>query len=414
MWSSTLTTSSTISLPLRLRSTFQQLLNMVARATWHLKDAIFRRFSGAVKVPFSSASAVLLRLHFQAHQSVIPKAPFLRTLEAPFEASFRRHTSAISGVIPAPFQAPYKRHFKLHTSTISGTKPHPSGAIEGALGSAVSGVFSRLWRRHLQCRSGTIGSAIFWGYKSLFARRVEALQAASWLGLHQARVQSTWVAARTSLSVLKQSTGWQKNRILVLPSISDIRCEVPELRRDNFKIWNERILLQLGCMDIDYAIRKDEPHKITDTSTPDEILLYERWEKSNRLSLMYIKTKISTGICGSIEQHENVCKLLKAIDEQFVTSDKALASTLIMKFTSLKLTGIRVVREHIMEMRDIVAQLKKLEVEMSESFLVHFILNTLLPQYGPFKISYNTHKDKRSINELMTMCVQEEGRLLME
>ncbi|RVX10206.1 Retrovirus-related Pol polyprotein from transposon TNT 1-94 [Vitis vinifera] len=172
----------------------------------------------------------------------------------------------------------------------------------------------------------------------------------------------------------------------VLPSISDICCEVPELRGDNFKIWKERILLRLGCMDINYAIRKDEPHKITDTSTPNEILF--------------------AGIRDSIEQHENVRELLKAIDEQFVTSDKALASTLIMKFTSLKLTGIRGVHEHIMEMRDIVAQLKKLEVEMSESFLVHFILNTLPPQYGPFKISYNTHKDKWSINELMIMCVQ--------
>ncbi|KAL6315675.1 hypothetical protein AAG906_005765 [Vitis piasezkii] len=114
-------------------------------------------------------------------------------------------------------------------------------------------------------------------------------------------------------------------------------------------------------MDIDYAIRKDEPHKITDTSTPNEILLYESWEKSNRLSVMYIKTKISAGIRGSIEQHENVRELLKAIDEQFVTSDKALASTLIMKFTFLKLIGIRGVDEHIMEMRDIVAQLKKLK-----------------------------------------------------
>ncbi|RVW26316.1 hypothetical protein CK203_107183 [Vitis vinifera] len=94
---------------------------------------------------------------------------------------------------------------------------------------------------------------------------------------------------------------------------------------------------------------------------------------------MYIKTKISVGIHGSIKQHENVCELLKAIDGQFVTSDKALASTLIMKFTSLKLTDIKGVHEHIMEMRDIVAQLKKLEVEMFESFLVHFILNTLLP-----------------------------------
>ncbi|RVW59616.1 hypothetical protein CK203_100697 [Vitis vinifera] len=129
---------------------------------------------------------------------------------------------------------------------------------------------------------------------------------------------------------------------------------------------------------------------------------------------MYIKAKVNAGICGSIEHHKNVREFLKAIDKQFVTSNKALASTLIMKFTSLKLTGIRGVREHIMEMRDIVAQLKKLEVEMSESFLVHFILNTLPPQYVPFKISYNTHKDKWSINELMTMCVQEEGRLMME
>ena len=118
-------------------------------------------------------------------------------------------------------------------------------------------------------------------------------------------------------------------------------------------------------MDIDYAIRKDEPHKIIDTNTPDEILLYESWEKSNGLSVMYIKTKIGAGIRGSIKQHENVHKLLKAIYEQFVTSNKALENTLIMKFTSLKLTGIKVVHEHIMEMRNIVAQLKKLEVEMS-------------------------------------------------
>ena len=121
---------------------------------------------------------------------------------------------------------------------------------------------------------------------------------------------------------------------------------------------------------------------------------------------MYIKTKISVGIRGSIKQHKNVWESLKAIDKQFVTSDKALESTLIMKFTSLKLIGIIGVHEHIMEMRDIVAQMKKLEVEMSKSFLVHFILNTLPPQYGPFKISYNTHKDKWSINELMTTCVQ--------
>src|SRR3954468_5502650 len=80
----------------------------------------------------------------------------------------------------------------------------------------------------------------------------------------------------------------------------------------------------------------------------------------------------------------------------------------------MKLTSNKGVREYIMQMRDIAAQLKTLEVEMSESFLLHFILNTLPRQYSQFKVSYNTHKDKWSINKLMAMCVQEEERLLLE
>ncbi|KAL5745759.1 hypothetical protein ACOSP7_026905 [Xanthoceras sorbifolium] len=151
-------------------------------------------------------------------------------------------------------------------------------------------------------------------------------------------------------------------------------------------------------MDIDYAIRKDEPHAITDTSSVADIALYEKWERSNRLSVMFIKTKISDSIRGAVDQHDNVRDLLKGIDEQFVTSEKALASIPIMKLSSLRFTSVK----------------GKLEVDMFESFLVHYILNTLSQQYGPFKISYNTHKDKWSINELMTMCVQEEGRFLME
>ncbi|XP_074290568.1 uncharacterized protein LOC141617284 [Silene latifolia] len=99
---------------------------------------------------------------------------------------------------------------------------------------------------------------------------------------------------------------------------------------------------------------------------------------------------------------------------EFCNFDKALASTLIMQFSSLRLTETKGVRDYIMRMRDIAAQLKTLEVTMSDTFLVHFILCTLPPKYAPFKISYNTHKDKWSINELMAMCVQEEGRLLME
>ena len=61
-------------------------------------------------------------------------------------------------------------------------------------------------------------------------------------------------------------------------SFSDIQCNVPELKGDNYKIWKERILLQLRRMVIDYDIRKDEPSAITDESSRAAIMLYKRWE----------------------------------------------------------------------------------------------------------------------------------------
>ena len=120
-------------------------------------------------------------------------------------------------------------------------------------------------------------------------------------------------------------------------NISNIKCDILKLKGDNYKVWRERILLHLGWMDIDYAIRKDEPLGITETNTLDIVDLYEKWERSNRLSVMFIKTNISASIRSSVDQHEKVKDLLKAIDDQFITSDKALASTLIMQFSSLKL-----------------------------------------------------------------------------
>ena len=159
--------------------------------------------------------------------------------------------------------------------------------------------------------------------------------------------------------------------VVIQPTnISDFKCDIPELRGNNYKVWKERVLLHLGWMDIDHTIKKEKPDPITETSTTEAICLYDKWERSNRLSMMFIKTKISANIRCSVEQINKVKPLLKAIDEQFETSDKALANTLIMQFSSTKLTGTRGVCDHIMHMRDIVAQLQTLEVTMSDTFLV--------------------------------------------
>lgn len=186
------------------------------------------------------------------------------------------------------------------------------------------------------------------------------------------------------------------------------------LTGDNFSDWKESILLSLGCSELDLALREDAPPALTESSTPAENLKHERWERSNRLCLMFMKSHINKSIRGSIPETDKAKAFLQAVEEQFVRSDKALASTLMKRLSSKSFDSTKGVREHIMEMRDMAAQLKSLKMEISEAFLVHFILNSLPSEYGPFKISYNTHKDEWSVNELLTMCVQEEERLKTE
>jgi len=189
---------------------------------------------------------------------------------------------------------------------------------------------------------------------------------------------------------------------------------VPNLLGNNFTEWKENLLLTLGCLELDLASRMDKPSVPPESSSPQEIAKHDPWERSNCFSLMYIQSHIAKGIKGSIPAWSKAKESMKAVKVQFVSSDKALASTLMKRLSSKTFESSKNVCEHIMRMRDIAVQLKSLEVEIYESFFVHLILNSLPSQYGPFKISYNTYKDKWSANELLTMCVQEKERLKHE
>ncbi|XP_031120920.1 uncharacterized protein LOC116024159 [Ipomoea triloba] len=202
--------------------------------------------------------------------------------------------------------------------------------------------------------------------------------------------------------------------IATLPVTQTITIDVPLLNDDNHKEWKDAILLHLGLLELDYAVLNEEPSEVTAESTDEAKQLRARWERSNRLCVHLIKSKISREIRGSIEEIQKTKPLLKAIDDQFVDSKKSSASTLIMRFINLRLTTVKGTRKHIMQVRDIAAQLKKLEIILPDTFVVHFALNTLPQEYSPFKISYNTHKVDWSINELITMCAQEEQRLMTE
>ena len=80
----------------------------------------------------------------------------------------------------------------------------------------------------------------------------------------------------------------------------------------------------------------------------------------------------------------------------------------------MRYKGKENIREYIMEMSNLVTRLKALKLELSEDILVHLVLISLPTQFSPFKINYNTQKEKWTLNELIAQCVQKEERLKQE
>ena len=183
----------------------------------------------------------------------------------------------------------------------------------------------------------------------------------------------------------------------------------------NFKDWKENILIVLGCIDLDLALRIERPTCHTVSSSSDERVIYDKWDRSNRMSLMIIKRGIPEAFRGAISEGiESAKDFLAEIEKRFAKSDKAETSTILKSLISMKYKGKGNIREYIMEMSHIASKLKALKLELSEDLLVHLVLISLPNQFSQFKVSYNCQKEKWTLNELISYCVQEEERLKQE
>uniref|UniRef100_A0A2N9IH71 Integrase catalytic domain-containing protein n=1 Tax=Fagus sylvatica TaxID=28930 RepID=A0A2N9IH71_FAGSY len=194
-------------------------------------------------------------------------------------------------------------------------------------------------------------------------------------------------------------------------SLHSLASSVPVFSGSNFSDWKEQIQFHLGVLDLDLALRIDKPAAITETSSSEQQALFKSWERSNRLSIMFMRMCIANNIKSTLPQIENAKEYFKAVEDRFRSADKSLGGRLMAELTTMKFDGSRGMNEHVLEMTNLAARLKSLGMNVDESFLVQFILNSLPTQYGPFQIHYNTIKEKWNVNELASMLIQEEARL---
>ena len=81
----------------------------------------------------------------------------------------------------------------------------------------------------------------------------------------------------------------------------------------NFGKWKEHITILLRCMDLDYAIRTEQPLGLTNDSTTEQMANFEKWEHSNRMSLIIMKHSILDTIRGAMPEEENAKNFLSQI-----------------------------------------------------------------------------------------------------
>ncbi|XP_062089771.1 uncharacterized protein LOC133796317 [Humulus lupulus] len=187
---------------------------------------------------------------------------------------------------------------------------------------------------------------------------------------------------------------------------------IPMLNETNFKDWKRNLLIVLGCMDLDHVLRDEQHAPLTKESTRDVKADFERWDRSNRMSLMIMKHSIPEAFWGTKSEGITKAKnFLEQIEEHFAKNDKVEMTTLLGSLMTMKYKGQGNVREYIMEMYHIVSKLKTLKIELFDNVLVLMVLLTLPAQFNQIKISYNCQKEKWTLNELISHRVQEEERL---
>lgn len=105
----------------------------------------------------------------------------------------------------------------------------------------------------------------------------------------------------------------------------------------------------LGLMDLDMCILEDKPIASSDERLSDIKSRLEKWERSNRISLMIIQRSISETICGAFSSYDTVKEFLDAIGQKFKESDEVEITNLLTSFSNTQYDNTEGVKNYILK-----------------------------------------------------------------
>ena len=127
------------------------------------------------------------------------------------------------------------------------------------------------------------------------------------------------------------------------------------MRTDQTPFWS---------FDFDIALFTERLTFISKTSGTKERSYYKHWDRSKRLGIMFMLMNIASNIKTTLSNTENAKDFLKFVEESYQFGDKSFARTIMGISTSMNLDGSRTMHKHVIEMTNVAARLKSLEMKV--------------------------------------------------
>ncbi|XP_044463562.1 uncharacterized protein LOC123206419 [Mangifera indica] len=189
--------------------------------------------------------------------------------------------------------------------------------------------------------------------------------------------------------------------------------ELSNLEYESWTKWKNDVELILAMMDLDLALLEPKPTKSTHTLTPEEKAKCEKWERSNRISLMLMRNKMADHVRSFVPQSDEAKQYLAGIENLVLQIEEKSSHILYGKLTKAKyVIGEGNVGEHILKMCSIVDRIRGCGEKICDELLVLIVVLSLPSQFDHVKKSALQMGWK--LNDVIAECSRLEKYLIQE